>query len=71
MDMSMIFKAKSAWNTFCNNHPKFPQFLNAAKQKGIKVGTVIDITITTEDGQTISTNLKVTESDMELFNSLK
>lgn len=68
---SAIFKIKSAWETFTSNHPKFPAFLQAVSNGKIKEGTVIEISIITEDGSTTSTNVKLTQSDMELFEQLK
>ena len=64
-------KAKQAWDTFTYNHPKFPAFLNAARNMGIKEGTVIGVYITDPEGHTIDTNVKVTASDLELFEMLK
>ncbi|MBQ0028008.1 MAG: hypothetical protein KBS96_05340 [Lachnospiraceae bacterium] len=71
MDIGMIMKLKGAWDTFTANHPKFPMFGKAVIAKGIKEGTVIEINITDPDGTPISTNLKITQSDLELFETLK
>ncbi len=71
MNPAMIFKMKKHWDTFVQNHPKFPLFLQAAKSNGLSVGSIIDVTITTPDGKSISTNVKLTESDLELFESIK
>ncbi len=71
MNIPDIMKLKGAWDTFTQNHPKFPMFLNAARAAGIKEGTIIDVSITDPDGKVIETNVKVTASDLELFESLK
>lgn len=71
MDIGMVMKLKGAWDTFTASHPKFPMFSKAVLNKGIKEGTVIEISITDPDGTPISTNLKVTQSDLELFEMLK
>ncbi len=71
MDMGMIFKLKGAWDTFTRNHPKFPMFLAAMKNTGIREGSVIAVSITDPEGKTIDTNIKVTASDLELFEMLK
>lgn len=71
MDFGSLFKIRGAWNKFTRNHPKFPQFLSAAQNKGIKENTVIDIKITDPDGTELFTNIKVTASDIELFEELK
>ncbi len=71
MDFSGIMKMKNAWSRFTKNHPKFPQFLNAVHRKGIKEGSIIEIKITDPDGTELCTNIRVTASDIELFDELK
>lgn len=71
MDFTAIAKAKQALDTFNANHPKFIPFLNAASQKAIKEGSIIEIAVTGPDGEKIETNLKVTRSDIELIEMLK
>lgn len=70
-NMEAIIKITQGWNRFKNNHPKFPAFLNAIRNKGIKEGTIIAVSITDPDGSVMETNIKVTADDIELFNSLK
>ena len=69
-NFSNILKLKGMWDSFVREHPRFPQFLTAMKNKGVRVDSIIDLTITDSDGTRISTNIKVTESDIELFNTL-
>lgn len=71
MDMGKMFKIKQSWDTFTNNHPRFPQFLTAVKTTGIKEGTVIEISITDPDGKVTATNIKVTQSDLDLIDTLR
>ena len=71
MNISAIWKLKGAWEKFTSNHPKFPLFLDAMQRKGISEGTVIAISFTDTEGKTIETNIKVTASDIELYESLK
>lgn len=66
-----IFQMKALWDRFTANHPKFPQFLRAAAQSSIGEGTIIEMTITKPDGDTIASNLKLTKEDMELFGELR
>lgn len=66
-----LLKLKRAWDTFTNNHPKFPRFVEAVNSKGLKEGSVIEITVTTPSGESVSSNLKLTESDISLFSELK
>lgn len=67
---NVIFKVKKSWEVFTQNHPKFQPFLQAAAPQ-IQAGTVIEVAITNPQGDKVTTNLKITESDMELFESLK
>ena len=70
MDIGALVKAKSAMDRFIRNHPKFPAFLNAAKAQGLKEGAIIEIRITNPGEESLVGNIKVTQDDMELFNSL-
>jgi hypothetical protein len=65
-----LFKMKSLWERFVENHPKFPQFMNAVQSNGINEGSVIEITVTTPDGKNISTNVRITATDKEMFAEL-
>lgn len=65
-----LFKLKGFWDRFTKNHPKFPQFIRAVQNTGIAEGTVIEINITTPEGKTLSTNVKVTEADKEMLREL-
>lgn len=66
-----LFKIKGMWEQFVQNHPKFPMFLNALKSLGMGEGSIIEIQITQPDGQQLKTNLKLTQSDLELVEQLK
>lgn len=68
---AMFFKIKGAWERFVSNHPKFPMFLQAAMASGIREGYILELKITDTDGKTICTNVKLTESDMELIDMIK
>lgn len=67
---SVIMKMKSAWDKFTVNHPKVQPFLVAAGNN-IEEGTIIEIAITNSIGEKITTNMRITQSDMDLFSSLK
>jgi len=70
MNPAKLLKLSGAWGKFTQNHPKFPRFLAAASSNAVKEGSVIDITITTTDGKSIHTNIKLTDSDIELLHEL-
>ncbi len=71
MDIGNMMKMTMAWNTFQKNHPKFPAFCQAVLNKGVRVDSIIEIAVTTPEGERIETNLKVKQGDLDLLNSLK
>ena len=67
-----MMKFSGLWSTFTANHPKFPKVIAAASRKGVLAeGSIIAMQITTPDGETLETNLKVTASDLELIQQIK
>ncbi len=66
-----LLQMMNLWNRFERNHPKFPLFLKAVAQKGIKEGSIIEIRVTTADGENFDSNLKVSAEDMELVEQMK
>ena len=66
-----LLKMKSMWETFKKNHPKFPYFLQAAANEGLKEGNIIEISIKTTEGKVIASNIKLTESDIRMIQELK
>ena len=66
-----VMQFKGAWDRFISNHPKFPMFLNAVRNKGVKEGTIMELKFIDPDGTELTTNVKVTAQDMELFESLR
>ncbi|MDD6812313.1 MAG: hypothetical protein PUD93_10675 [Lachnospiraceae bacterium] len=66
-----IFQMMNIWNKFKQNHPKFPKFMTAVYQNGIKEGSIIEINVTTADGQSLNSNLRISAEDMELIEQLK
>lgn len=70
MNFQSLLQLKNLWQRFTSQHPKFPAFLRAA-QPALKEGSVIAFTITTPDGKTIESNVKVTATDLELLEALK
>lgn len=70
MDMGSMMKALGAWNTFKGNHPKFPAFCKAVMKKGIREDSVIEVIVTTPEGERIETSLKIQAGDLELLRNL-
>lgn len=71
MNPLKLLQLKSAWNRFKENHPKFPKFLTAVYQKGMKEGTIIEFRVTTAGGEEMAANVKLKEDDIALFQELQ
>lgn len=70
MDFSTLLKLRNARETFYQNHPKMRPFMKAMMKSKIKEGTVLELTIKNPDEEPITANIRVQESDIELFHSL-
>lgn len=66
-----LLKFKEYWNTFACNHPRCVSFFDAVSKDKLEEGTIIDISITRPDGNVKCTNIKLKESDLEMFEALK
>lgn len=71
MDFSAIMKFKGAWDTFTNNHPKFMPFMQAVGREAIADGAIIEVKVTSPDGKEYNTNMKLKQSDIDLFTQFK
>ena len=70
MDITSMFKARSAWDQFRRSHPKFPAFVDAVKSHGFMEGSEIAIAIRHPDGSEQKTGIRVKASDLELLKML-
>ena len=66
-----LLELKNLWNAFTKRHPKFPQFLSSVQQAGIPEGTIIEVQITSPDGKTFTSNMKVNSEDIDAVKSLQ
>ena len=71
MNPATLMKLMSAKNTFAANHPKFVAFLKTVFSRNMEEGTVIELSITRPGEEKITTNIKLKESDLALFDELK
>ena len=71
MNPANMMKLMQAQKTFQANHPKFVSFLSYVFKGGVHEGTVIEITVTKPGEEPVTSNMKVLQSDLDLFNSLK
>ena len=65
-----ILKIKSILNDFRTRHPGFARFIKAIRKKGLPQGSVLEVKITFPEGQTMETNIRVSEEDLELLRTL-
>ncbi len=68
---TQLFQLMGAWQKFTANHPKFPKFLKAVAAEGIQENTIIEVSVTTPEGKTYCSNLKITQSDLDLLEQFK
>lgn len=71
MNPQALFKIKGALETFRSNHPKFAMFLADMVGREIGPDTIIEVTVTRPGEAPVTSNLKVQQSDIELFETLK
>lgn len=65
-----MMKIMNAWNTFKQNHPKFPAFCSAVSRRRIREGSILEVTYISPEGEKLTTNIKVQQSDIELLREL-
>lgn len=68
---SSIMKIMGAKNKFEQNHPKFASFLNYLFSTGVTEGTVLEITVTKPGEEPVTSNMKITRSDLDLLEEIK
>ena len=68
---TQLFQLLGAWQKFTANHPKFPKFLKAVAAEGIQEHTIIEVSVTTPEGKTYCSNLKITQDDLDLLEQFK
>lgn len=66
-----LLQYKNYWNQFIDSHPKLPRFLGAVSQEALEVGTVVEVKVTTAEGKNYVSNIRLTESDMEMIRMMK
>lgn len=71
MNPMAIMKLMGAKSKFENAHPKFMAFMKMVISRPMEEGTIIEVTLTRPGEEPITSNLKVTNEDLELLASLK
>ena len=72
MNPMNLLQLKPACDQFRSNHPKLIQFIKAsAREDVMDEGTLIEINIKTSAGKSLSSNIRVRQSDLEFLRALK
>ena len=71
MNPMNLLKMKQSFTQFTNQHPKFAMFIQDVFQCGIPEDTIIEVSVQRPGEEKIVTNMKVQQSDLELFEDLK
>lgn len=66
-----MMKLNQLKNKFISNHPKFAAFVKNIFSRQIETDTIIEITVKRPGEDAITSNMKVTESDIELLRNVK
>ena len=66
-----MLKMKSAMDQVNRNHPKLIPFLKTVEANAIVPGTVIEVSVTTPEGKKYTANIRVKQSDIDLWNSVR
>lgn len=69
MNPMALMKIKSMVEKFRSNHPKIFPFFNAVSKK-IGVDSILEIKLTTANGENIVGNIKVTQEDIDLITEI-
>ena len=70
LNPAALLKIAGARNKFVKNHPKVSAFLGR-EFRDIPAGTVLELKVTRPGGETVVTNLRVSEEDLQLVESLR
>lgn len=61
----MLMQLQQKIQTFQQDHPKFVPFMTAVKNNALEEGTVFAMKVTTPEGKTIESNIRLTANDIE------
>ena len=68
MNPMMLMQLQQRIQTFQQEHPKVLPFFMAIKDNALEEGAVIAMKVTTKDGKTLESNIKLTANDVETIN---
>ncbi len=65
MNPMMLMQIQQRIQTFQNDHPKIMPFFSAVKDNALVEGAVFAMKVTTPEGKTLESNIKLTANDIE------
>jgi hypothetical protein len=71
MNPMLLMQMQQRFTQFQQDHPKVMPFFRAVGDNAVQEGTVFAIKVTTPDGRTLESNIKLTANDIETINMLK
>ena len=71
MNPSALFKLQGAFQKFQAAHPKVVSSFSGVFGNGIPEGSVIELTVTKPGEEPVTTNMRVTQDDLDLMQTLK
>ena len=66
-----VMQLGSRLQTFNQQHPKFGMFLREAGRDAMREGSVLEMKVTSPEGQEYVTNIKLTAEDVETINIIR
>lgn len=67
----LLQKFRKCLKRFRLSHPKFPLFIKTVSKEALREGTLIEINVTSPEGKTYCSNVRLKAEDMELVECLK
>ena len=71
MNPMLIMQLQQRMTQFQQDHPKVMPFFRAVGENAVQEGSVFAIKVTTPDGKTLESNIKLTANDIETINMIK
>ncbi len=71
MNPMLLMQLQQRFGLFSQEHPKVLPFFRAIGDNAMQEGTIIDIKVTTPDGKTLESNIKLTANDIETAKMMK
>ena len=71
MNPAAMMQIAAAFKKFEATHPKFVAFVKTMFGRGITEGTIIELTVTNPGQDSVTTNIRVQQSDLELIKQIQ